>query len=157
MIKTIIPSPLTEFIADHTHRQPSNALGLRIINTNHVVTIVAGTNTNRYRVQSNDPLSMTLVIEQMVSRLRSRSPGNVVTSIGQNHLQLVQSQIESHFASRQRVKTISVGRKKTFCFSNKVIERERKFDSPMYIAPLGMVWHLIPHQLGIKFQSGKLH
>uniref|UniRef100_A0A0C9PRB8 Bbs9_1 protein n=1 Tax=Fopius arisanus TaxID=64838 RepID=A0A0C9PRB8_9HYME len=96
-----------EFIVDTTQRPSSNALGLRVLNTNHVVTIVAGASTNRYRVQSNDPLSMTLVLQQMVTRLKSRSPGNIVTSIGQNHLQLVQSQVEAHFGSRQRVKAIS--------------------------------------------------
>ncbi|XP_015121440.1 protein PTHB1 [Diachasma alloeum] len=96
-----------EFIVDTTQRQSSNALGLRILNTNHVVTIVAGTNTNRYRVQSNDPLSVTVVLQQMVARLKSRSPGSILTSIGQNHLQLVQTQIEAHFASRQRVKILS--------------------------------------------------
>lgn len=51
---------------------------------------------------------MTLVLQQLVARLQSRYPGSYVASIGQNHLQLVQSQIEAHFVSRQRVKRITV-------------------------------------------------
>ena len=97
-----------EFIGEHSQRPSSNALGLQHTHTGKVVTIVAGSNTNRYRIQSNDPLSMTLVLEQLVARLESRYPGSYVASIGQNHLQLVQSQIEAHFVSRQRVKRIAV-------------------------------------------------
>ncbi|KAK0175238.1 hypothetical protein PV327_009004 [Microctonus hyperodae] len=96
-----------EFIPDTSQRQPSNALGLCYIHSGHVVTIVAGTNTNRYRVQSNDALSMTLIIQMLVGRLNSRLPGRIVTSIGQNHLQLIHSHIDAHFAIRERIKEIS--------------------------------------------------
>lgn len=95
-------------MGEHAQRSSSNALGLQHTHTGNVVTLVAGTNTNRYRIQSNDPLSMTLVLEQLVARLQSRYPGSYVATIGQNHLQLVQSQIEAHFAARQRVKRITV-------------------------------------------------
>ncbi|XP_057336127.1 protein PTHB1 isoform X1 [Microplitis mediator] len=105
-----------ELLVDYSQRQSSsstsNALGLRHINSGRVVTIVLGTNTNRYRVQSNDALSMTLIIQQLLSRLSSRlnpnpTPGNIVASISQNNLQLVQGHIESHFVARQQVHQIS--------------------------------------------------
>lgn len=75
------------------------------------MTIVAGINTNRYRVQSNDSLSITIVVQQLIARLRKKSStiiGNIVASIGQNHLQLLQNQIDIHFVSRQQVKRVSV-------------------------------------------------
>ncbi|XP_044003955.1 protein PTHB1 [Aphidius gifuensis] len=97
-------------IIDEIEKKTSNAIGLRHINTNNIVTIVAGTNTNRYRVQSNDSLSITIVVQQLIARLRKKSSiniGNIIASIGQNHLQLLQNQIDTHFVSRQQVKRIS--------------------------------------------------
>ncbi|KAF7994408.1 hypothetical protein HCN44_003880 [Aphidius gifuensis] len=99
-----------QFIIDEIEKKTSNAIGLRHINTNNIVTIVAGTNTNRYRVQSNDSLSITIVVQQLIARLRKKSSiniGNIIASIGQNHLQLLQNQIDTHFVSRQQVKRIS--------------------------------------------------
>ncbi|KAH0552746.1 protein PTHB1 [Cotesia glomerata] len=102
-----------ELLIDYSQKQSSsssNALGLRHINSGHVVTIVLGTSTNRYRVQSNDALAMTLIVQQLLTRLCSRlntnSAGSVVANITQNHLQLVQGNIEAHFKTRQQVQLI---------------------------------------------------
>lgn len=102
---------MIEFSGDQGERKPSNAIGFRHVNTGNIATIVAGTNTNRYRVQSNDQLSITLIVQQLLARLNLKSSitaGNIVTSIGQNHLQLIQNQIDIHFTKRQNVKRISV-------------------------------------------------
>lgn len=73
-----------------------------------VVTIVSGTTSNRYRVQSNDGLSMALVVQQLVNRLKDKATGNFTTAIAQNHIQLVQSQMDAHYRSRQEVDKIAV-------------------------------------------------
>ncbi|CAG5073264.1 Similar to Bbs9: Protein PTHB1 (Mus musculus), partial [Cotesia congregata] len=102
----------SKLLIDYSQKQSSssNALGLRHINSGHVVTIVLGTSTNRYRVQSNDALAMTLIVQQLLTRLCSRlntnSAGSIVANITQNHLQLVQGNIEAHFKTRQQVQLI---------------------------------------------------
>ncbi|XP_026823747.1 protein PTHB1 [Ooceraea biroi] len=88
-------------------RQNWNALGLQHIQTGSVVTIVSGATSNRYRVQSNDRLSMALVVQQLVNRLKDKATGNFTTTIAQNHLQMVQSQMEAHFHSRQKADKIA--------------------------------------------------
>jgi len=89
-------------------RKNWNALGLQHVQTGSVVTIISGTSSNRYRVQSNDGLSMALVIQQLVNRLKDKATGNFTTTITQNHIQLVQSQMEAHFRSRQEADRITV-------------------------------------------------
>lgn len=89
-------------------KQSSNALGLQHVRTGSVVTIVSGATSKRYRIQSNDGLSMTLVVEQLLSRLKNKAAGNLTTTIAQNHIQLVQTQMEAHFRNRQEVDRIAV-------------------------------------------------
>lgn len=98
---------LTEFTVD-VQRQNWNTLGLQHVQTGSVVTIVSGTTSNRYRVQSNDGLAMALVVQQLVNRLKDKATGNFTTTIAQNHIQLVQSQMEAHFRSRQETDKITV-------------------------------------------------
>lgn len=76
--------------------------------TGSVVTIISGATSNRYRVQSNDGLAMALVVQQLVNRLKDKASGNFTTTIAQNHIQLVQSQMEAHFRSRQETERIAV-------------------------------------------------
>lgn len=83
-------------------------LGLQHVQSGSVVTIVSGATSNRYRVQSNDGLSMALVVQQLLNRLKDKATGNFTTAIAQNHIQLVQSQMEVHYHSRQEADKIVV-------------------------------------------------
>ncbi|XP_046830544.1 protein PTHB1 isoform X2 [Vespa crabro] len=96
-----------EFSGDHLRKQNWNMLGLQHIQTGHVVTIVSGSTSNRYRVQSNDGLSMSLVVQQLVNRLKDKSTGRLAASISQHHVQLVHVQMELHFLCRQEVDRIN--------------------------------------------------
>ncbi|XP_012526471.2 protein PTHB1 [Monomorium pharaonis] len=95
-----------EFTGD-VQRQNWNALGLQHVQTGSVVTIASGATSNRYRVQSNDGPSMALVVQQLMSRLKDKATGNFTTAIAQNHIQLVQSQMEAHYRSRQEADKIA--------------------------------------------------
>ncbi|XP_076648785.1 protein PTHB1-like [Halictus rubicundus] len=88
-------------------RQNMNALGMRHTRNDHAVTIVSGNASNRYRVQSNDGLSTTLVVQQLIDRLEEKSPGGLSATIGQNHLRLTQSRIEAHFLARRKIEAIT--------------------------------------------------
>ncbi|XP_076290375.1 protein PTHB1-like [Lasioglossum baleicum] len=88
-------------------RQNLNALGMRHTRNDHAVTIVSGNASNRYRVQSNDGLSTTLVVQQLIDRLEEKSPGGLSTTISQNHLRLTQSRIEDHFLARRKIEGIT--------------------------------------------------
>ncbi|XP_039302648.1 protein PTHB1 isoform X2 [Solenopsis invicta] len=88
-------------------RQNWNALGLQHVQTGSVVSIISGTTSNRYRIQSNDGLSMAVVVQQLMNRLKDKATGNFTTTIAQNHIQLVQSQMEAHYRSRQKVDKIA--------------------------------------------------
>ncbi|CAK9815443.1 Protein PTHB1 [Anthophora plagiata] len=96
-----------EFSEDECRRQGWNALGLRHSYSGHTVTVVSGNASNRYRVQSNDGLSTTLVMERLIERLRERSKGRLASSIGQNHQQLVHHRIERHFHARREIERIT--------------------------------------------------
>lgn len=98
---------LIEFTGD-VQRQNWNVLGLQHVQTGSVVTIVSGATSNRYRVQSNDGLSMALVVQQLLNRLKDKATGNFTTTVAHNHVQLVQSQMEAHFCSRQEADRIAV-------------------------------------------------
>lgn len=102
---------LAEFTENRTQgqRQNWNALGMRHIRNGYAVTIVSGNASNRYRVQSSDGLSTTLVVQQLISRLEEKSAGGLSASIGQNHLRLAQSRIEAHFLTRKKIEGITVG------------------------------------------------
>ncbi|XP_050465963.1 protein PTHB1 [Cataglyphis hispanica] len=100
-------SQLFPELTGDVQRQNWNTLGLQHVQTGSVVTIVSGATSNRYRVQSNDGLSMALVIQQLVNRLKDKATGNLTTTIAQNHIQLVQSQMEAHFRSRQEADKIA--------------------------------------------------
>ncbi|XP_076375153.1 protein PTHB1 [Megalopta genalis] len=88
-------------------RQNWNALGLRHSNNGNVVTIVSGNASNRYRVQSSDGLSTTLVVQQLINRLEEKTLGGLSATIGQNHLRLIQSRIEAHFLARRKIEGIT--------------------------------------------------
>ncbi|XP_076167208.1 protein PTHB1-like [Ptiloglossa arizonensis] len=98
-----------EFTGDQLQRQRQNwnALGLRHARSGHAVTIVSGNATNRYRVQSNDGLSTTLVVQQLINRVGGRTSGGLSVAIGQNHIQLVHSRIEAHFLARREIDRIT--------------------------------------------------
>lgn len=81
------------------------------MHSGHGVTVVVGNAGNRYRVQTSDGLSSTLVVQRLVDRLRDRSKRCVGTSVGPHHLQLVQQRIEAHCAARREVEGITVGAK----------------------------------------------
>ncbi|XP_020292987.1 protein PTHB1-like [Pseudomyrmex gracilis] len=100
-------SQLFPELTGNVQKQSWNALGLQHVRTGSVVTIVSGATSNRYRIQSNDGLSMTLVVEQLLSRLENKAAGNLTTTIAQNHIQLVQTQMEAHFRNRQEVDRIA--------------------------------------------------
>jgi len=51
---------------------------------------------------------MALVIQQLVNRLKDKAIGNFTTAIVQNHIQLIQSQMEAHYRSRQKANKIAV-------------------------------------------------
>nr|XP_012151211.1 PREDICTED: protein PTHB1 isoform X1 [Megachile rotundata] len=97
-----------EFAENQTRKQGLNALGLRYVHTGRVVTIVSGNASNRYRVQSNDGPSTTLVVQLLIDRLRERSSGSGFASIQQNHVQLVHLWIEAHFLARREFDRITV-------------------------------------------------
>ncbi|XP_076243990.1 protein PTHB1-like [Calliopsis andreniformis] len=96
-----------EFTGDRSQKQNWNALGLRHAQNGHAVTIVSGNASNRYRVQSNDGLATTLVVQQLINRLKDRSTGSLSATIGQNHLQLLHSRIEAHFLARREIDRIT--------------------------------------------------
>ncbi|XP_050580144.1 protein PTHB1 isoform X3 [Bombus affinis] len=96
-----------EFSADQSQRQGWNALGLRHLNSGHTVTVASGNAGNRYRVQSNDGLSSTLVVSRLIDRSRSKNEESVGTTIGQNHIRLVHQRIDDHFAARQKINRIT--------------------------------------------------
>ncbi|XP_067211653.1 protein PTHB1 isoform X2 [Linepithema humile] len=100
-------SQLFPELTGDVQRQNWNALGLQHVQTSSVVTIISGTTSNRYRVQSNDGLAMALVAQQLVNRLKDKATGNFTTTIAQNHIQLVQSQMEAHFRSRLKTDKIA--------------------------------------------------
>lgn len=100
----------SEFSADQSQRQGWNALGLRHLNSGHTVTVVSGNAGNRYRVQSNDGLSSTLVVSRLIDRSRSKKEESVGTTIGQNHIRLVHQRIDDHFAARQKINRITVSK-----------------------------------------------
>lgn len=103
----------SEFSADQSQRQGWNALGLRHLNSGHTVTVVSGNAGNRYRVQSNDGLSSTLVVSRLIDRSRSKKEESVGTTIGQNHIRLVHQRIDDHFAARQKINGITVSTEAT--------------------------------------------
>ncbi|CAK9798649.1 Protein PTHB1 [Anthophora quadrimaculata] len=96
-----------EFSTDECRRQGWNALGLRHSYSGQTVTVVSGNASNRYRVQSNDGLSSTLVVERLLERLREKSKGSLASSIGQNQQQLVHHRIERHFHARREIERIT--------------------------------------------------
>lgn len=103
----------SEFSADQSQRQGWNALGLRHLNSGHTVTVVSGNAGNRYRVQSNDGLSSTLVVSRLIDRSRSKNEESVGATIGQNHIRLVHQRIDDHFAARQKINRITVSTEAT--------------------------------------------
>ncbi|XP_032690856.1 protein PTHB1-like [Odontomachus brunneus] len=100
-------SQLFPELTGEIQRQNWNVLGLQHVQTGSVVTIVSGATSNRYRVQSNDGLAMALVVQQLLNRLKDKATGNFTTTIAHNHVQLVQSQMEAHFRSRQEADRIA--------------------------------------------------
>ncbi|XP_011154382.1 protein PTHB1 [Harpegnathos saltator] len=100
-------SQLFPELTGDVQRQTWNALGLQHVQTGSVVTIVPGATSNRYRVQSNDGLSMALVVQQLLNRLKDKASGKFTSTIAHNHVQLVQSQMEAHFRSRQEANEIA--------------------------------------------------
>ncbi|KAG7198808.1 hypothetical protein KM043_001782 [Ampulex compressa] len=96
-----------EFSEDHLRRQNWNALGLQHVPSGAVVTIVSGTSSNRYRVQSNVGSAMALVLGLLLGRLKEKMTKSIATSVTQSHLQLVHSQMEAHFEARQRIDKIT--------------------------------------------------
>ncbi|XP_076670959.1 protein PTHB1-like isoform X2 [Andrena cerasifolii] len=99
-----------EFTGEQLQRQNWNALGMRPAHNGRngrAVTIVSGNASNRYRVQSTDGLSTTLVVQQLMDRLKGRTTGSLTATIGQNHLQLVHSRIEAHFLARREIDRIT--------------------------------------------------
>ncbi|XP_015595990.1 protein PTHB1 isoform X2 [Cephus cinctus] len=97
-----------EFVGEYSLRQNNSALGLQHILSGSVVTILYGATSNRYRILSSVALASTLVIEQLLLRLCTFSSSQTFkASISQDHFQLVYSQIDAHFSSRQRVKRIT--------------------------------------------------
>lgn len=103
----------SEFSADQSQRQGWNALGLRHLNSGHTVTVVSANAGNRYRVQSNDGLSSTLVVSRLIDRSRSKKEESVGTTIGQNHIRSVHQRIDDHFAARQKINRITVSTEAT--------------------------------------------
>ncbi|XP_066595732.1 protein PTHB1 [Prorops nasuta] len=95
-----------EFASEHVQSKLSNALGVQHVESGRVVTIVSGSTSNRYRIQSTDGLAVTLVFQQLVNRLKERSSGTLLTSIGQQHVHLVQSQLDAHFHCRIHIDKI---------------------------------------------------
>ncbi|XP_015437282.1 PREDICTED: protein PTHB1 [Dufourea novaeangliae] len=99
-----------EFTGDRTQtgqKQNWTALGLRYTRNGQGVTIVSGNASNRYRVQSNDGLSTTLVVRQLIDRLADRKYGNLSGTIGQDHLRLMHSRIEAHYNARRKIDGIT--------------------------------------------------
>ncbi|CAL7941620.1 unnamed protein product [Xylocopa violacea] len=96
-----------EFSGDQSQKQGSNALGLRHVHSDQTVTVVSGNASNRYRVQSNDGLSSTLVVQRLIDRLKDKSKGSLKANVGQNHLQLVHQRIEAHFMARREIDRIT--------------------------------------------------
>ncbi|XP_046143779.1 protein PTHB1 [Osmia bicornis bicornis] len=96
-----------EFTGEQPQKQGWNALGLRYAHTGRVVTIVSGNASNRYRVQSDDGLSTTLLVHRLIDRLKERSSGTGFLAIQQNHVQLVHLRIEAHFLARREIDRIT--------------------------------------------------
>ncbi|XP_058789395.1 protein PTHB1-like isoform X2 [Phymastichus coffea] len=97
-----------EFIGEYSVRQAANSLGLQhALDPQSVVTIASGLMLNRYRVQANDANAMTLVLHQLIGRLKDKAPKlaeNLSCTIAQQHLQLVQDKIDVHFDARLKMK-----------------------------------------------------
>ncbi|XP_012270312.1 protein PTHB1 [Orussus abietinus] len=96
-----------EFTGERGARQNSGALGLQHLHAGSVVTILLGSKTNRYRVQSNESLALTSVVHQLTSRYLERFPGSLTSSVARTHLQVVQAQVEAHFAARREVQRVA--------------------------------------------------
>ncbi|OXU18994.1 hypothetical protein TSAR_009649 [Trichomalopsis sarcophagae] len=99
-----------EFIGEYSSRQVTNSLGLLHAQAAQVVTIASGLMLNRYRVQAADGTALPLVIHQLISRLRDKAPAaadQLSCNIAQQHLQLVQTKLDAHFAARIKIRAAS--------------------------------------------------
>lgn len=76
-----------------------------------MVTIATGLMLNRYRVQSNDPGALALVVQQLLARVKDKAPkvaAKLSSSISQQHLQSIQAKIDGHFDARLKIKAVAV-------------------------------------------------
>ncbi|PBC32457.1 hypothetical protein APICC_10079 [Apis cerana cerana] len=86
-------------------RQGWNAVGLGHVNSDRRVTVVSSVANNRYRVQSSDGSSSTLVVRRLIdgSARRKGEGGSVGANAGQNHVRSVQQRMDDHFAARREI------------------------------------------------------
>ncbi|XP_023246209.1 protein PTHB1 [Copidosoma floridanum] len=98
-----------EFVGEFQSRQITNSLGLQHSRSGQVVTLLAATGAmqNRYRIQSSDALAVPLVFEMLIARLKDKSPKTaekLSCGLSQQHLKLVQDNMDAHFESRLRAR-----------------------------------------------------
>lgn len=91
-------------------RQGWNAVGLGHVNSDRRVTVVSSVANNRYRVQSSDGSSSTLVVRRLIdgSARRKGEGGSVGANAGQNHVRSVQQRMDDHFAARREIEATTV-------------------------------------------------
>lgn len=81
-------------------------MGLSHANSDRRVTVVSGVANNRYRVQSNDASSSTLIVRRLIDRsARRKGEGE---NVGANHVRSVHQGMDDHFAARREIEEITV-------------------------------------------------
>ena len=102
---------ILEFIGEAPSRQVINSIGLKHSVSGDVVSISSSSTQNRYRIQCSEALALPLVLEQLFSRIADKSnkaSEKLSTTLAQQHFQLLQDKIDSHFETRLRMKAALV-------------------------------------------------
>lgn len=86
-------------------------MGLSHANSDRRVTVVCGVANNRYRIQSSDGSSSTLVVRRLIDRsARKKGEGENVGAnhVGQHHVRSVHQGMDDHYAARREIEVITV-------------------------------------------------
>lgn len=85
-------------------------MGLGHVNSDRRVTVVSSVANNRYRVQSSDGSSSTLIVRRLIDRWARKKGegGNVGANAGQNHVRSVHQRMDDHFGARREIEKITV-------------------------------------------------
>lgn len=82
--------------------EPINNVGFRNIYNNDIITILPAKSTQRYRLQTDSFVSLSLLVEQLIQRLRKHYENLIITTTLPTNLEY----IENHFETRQKYTTL---------------------------------------------------